>query len=114
VPHDTARTTKGVKCEEGHTHHNNPPGESRLDQTEAAVGPGGSTAGESYGQSVYPHIRPFGLMGRLDTQSVGFSVYNEETYVCPEAGEMLLGPNDTVLSDNRGEFTATVTLTPKG
>ena len=53
-------------------------------------------------------------MGRLDTQSVGFSVYNEETYVCPEAGEMLLGPNDTVLSDNRGEFTATVTLTPKG
>ncbi|HEX6365454.1 MAG TPA: CHAT domain-containing protein [Agromyces sp.] len=114
VPVDTAWTTTGVSCEEGDSVHISARGEAVFDETEAAVGPGGSTAGESYGQSVYPHIRPFGLMGRLDTQSVGFSVYNEETYVCPEAGEMLLGPNDTVLSDNRGEFTATVTLTPKG
>ncbi|MFD4422485.1 CHAT domain-containing protein [Agromyces sp. NPDC058484] len=114
VPMGTDWTATGVSCEAGDSIHISARGEATYDESGTTVGPAGIATDQFVEQRVYTDIFPFALMGRLDNRSDAFPVYNEQTYGCPQPGELLLGPNDNVLDDNDGGFTATVTLIPAG
>ncbi|TYL53371.1 CHAT domain-containing protein [Agromyces mariniharenae] len=103
-------TSTGVSCEEGDTIRISARGEGVYDETEAAVGPNGLTTGELGERRVFRNIESFALIGKLHTQSEAFFVGVEQQYVCPSAGELLLGPNDNLLDGNRGGWDVTVQL----
>lgn len=63
---------------------------------------------------MFEDINMAALIGTLDTGSDGFFVGVEQTYLCPFAGNLLLGINDRILEGNRGEFSAIVALLPAG
>jgi len=48
------------------------------------------------------------VIGRLDTLPEPFAVGSGTTYVCTSQGGLQLGINDIDLSDNAGEFHASV------
>ncbi|RZS68803.1 CHAT domain-containing protein [Agromyces ramosus] len=112
VPMDVAWTATGVSCEEGDTIRISARGLGVYGTSGGTVGPDGLPGDESLDQRVEDDIQTFALMGRLENQTKAFSVYTEEAYLCPEPGEMYLGPNDVQLDGNSGAFTATVTLVP--
>lgn len=112
VPMDVAWTRTGVSCDEGDTIHISARGVGSSTVTGDTVGPDGLPGDDWVDQRVEQDIQTYALIGRLENQTDAFSVYTEKAYLCPEPGELYLGPNDIRLDDNNGAFTATVTLVP--
>ncbi len=50
------------------------------------------------------------LIGRLDEHTPYFVVGGSLTYICKTEGELYIGINDVGLANNRGVFTATITV----
>ena len=97
---------------EGDTSYISARGEGVYDDSGATVGPAGLATDQFVDQGVFAYIYPFALMRRLESQTDAFSVCEEETYLCPQPGEMYLGPNDNRLDGNSVAVTATVSLVP--
>ncbi|MFE6253777.1 CHAT domain-containing protein [Agromyces sp. NPDC057865] len=114
VPLTTAWTRTGVSCDAGDSIHISARGEGGYDASGDPVGPGGIATDQFVEERVYSDMFPFALIGRLNNRSDAFPVYAEYTYECPQAGELLLGPNDNLLEDNSGAFTVTVELESAG
>jgi hypothetical protein len=99
----------GLYCEQGDEFVITMSGTIYYDGTaESEVGPDGLTNGELPELRVYPDLDTASVMGKLDTLPEPFAVGSGTTYECTSQGGLLLGINDADLSDNAGEFHASV------
>ncbi|MGW9183074.1 CHAT domain-containing protein [Agromyces sp. NPDC055661] len=99
----------GLYCEQGDEFVITMSGTIYYDGTaESKVGPDGLTNGELPGYRVYADANTASVIGKLDTLPEPFAVGSGTTYVCTSQGGLQLGINDIDLSDNAGEFHASV------
>ncbi len=109
----TAWTDARVACEPGKSVQLVASGTVFHDPTNG-VGPGGST-NASLRQFNLPGLSDANhgaLVASLDAKAPFTVVGDSATYTCGAAGELFLGPNDSGVDNNHGEWT--VTVTPSG
>lgn len=108
-----AWTDSGVACEPGKSFQLVASGTVFHDPADG-VGPDGST-NASLRQFNLPGLsgaNHSALVASLDTKAPFTVVGGSATYTCTAAGELFLGPNDSGVDNNHGQWT--VTVTPSG
>jgi hypothetical protein len=113
VPGNKAWTGTGVACEPGKSVQLVASGTVFHDPTDG-VGPDGSTntALREFNLPGLPDANHGALVASLDAKAPFTVVGGSATYTCAATGELFLGPNDSGVDNNHGEWT--VTVTPSG
>jgi CHAT domain len=115
VPGDVDWTDTGVDCEAGSLMEITVTGIVFHGIT-ASAGPDGDPNPkiQQYNVVRTPEANHGSLIGYIDKDQP-FFVGSSTTFICEAAGRLFLGPNDRDLSNNAGEFTATIRKqTPQG
>jgi hypothetical protein len=99
-------TATGVTVRDGETLFIRSSGEIRLNDSDrtTAAGIGGARRGAGF---PLPSAPAGALIGRIDNGQP-FLIGNQASVRMPDAGQLFLGINDDVVSDNSGEFQVTI------
>jgi hypothetical protein len=121
VPATQAWTDTGITLSQGETVRISASGRAQYSLTSPSVNPQGisfsnpNCAGVQYaGLSAIPFTAPgqrcYSLIGRLGDAPINFEVGSSFSWKAPQSGELYLGFNDSVYTDNIGGYTAAVTV----